>query len=78
MTITQKFTSDKSKVIVETQLQLDRIAEIKEERINSMKVEIRPNVTVNYVEELGKCFDMIVEDGKVYLTSIYSHKRDSL
>lgn len=39
-----------------------------------MKVEIRPNATINYVEELGKCFDIIVEDGRVYITSIYSQK----
>lgn len=33
ITIYQKFTSDKSKVIVQTQLKLDRIAEIKEESV---------------------------------------------
>lgn len=43
-----------------------------------MKVEIRPNATINYVRELGKRFDMIVEDGKVYIVSTYSHKRSSL
>lgn len=39
-----------------------------------MKVEIKDNATINYVEELGKRFDIIVEDGKVYITSIYSRK----
>lgn len=39
-----------------------------------MKVEIKPNATINYVEELGKRFDIIVEDGKVFITSIYNRK----
>lgn len=39
-----------------------------------MKVEIRPNATINYVEELGKRFDIIVEDGRVYITSIFNRK----
>lgn len=39
-----------------------------------MKVEIRPNATINYVRELGKRFDIIVEDGRIYITSIYSRK----
>lgn len=39
-----------------------------------MKVEIKPNATINYVEELGKHFEVIVEDGKVFITSIYGRK----
>lgn len=39
-----------------------------------MKVEIKENATINYVEELGKHFDIIVEDGKVFITSIYGRK----
>lgn len=42
-----------------------------------MKVEIKPNATINYVEELGKNFDIIVEDGKVYITSIYDRKANN-
>ena len=36
-----------------------------------MKVEIKPTATINYVEELGKHCDVSVEDGKVFITSIY-------
>ena len=39
-----------------------------------MKVEIKDNATINYVEELGKHFDIIVEDGKIFITSIYGRK----
>lgn len=39
-----------------------------------MKVEIKDNATINYVEELSKHFDIIVEDGKVFITSIYGRK----
>jgi len=38
------------------------------------KVEIKSNATIKYVEELGKHFDIIVEDGKVFITSIYCRK----
>lgn len=40
-----------------------------------MKVEIRPNATINYVRELGKRFDIIVEDGKIFITSIYRKEK---
>lgn len=39
-----------------------------------MKVEIKPNATISYVRMLAKNFDLVVEDGKVYITSIYNRK----
>lgn len=32
-----------------------------------MKVEIKDNATINYVEEIGKRFNIIVEDGKIFV-----------
>ena len=39
-----------------------------------MKIEVKDKASIKYVEELAKNFDLIVEDGKVYITSIYNRK----
>lgn len=38
------------------------------------KIEIKGNATIKYVETLGKNFDLIVEDGKVFIVSIMTKK----
>lgn len=39
-----------------------------------MKVKIKEGATIAYVQELAKHFDIVVEDGQVYITSIMKRK----
>ena len=42
-----------------------------------MKVKIKEGATIAYIQELSKHFDIVVEDGQVYITSIMKRKECS-
>lgn len=39
-----------------------------------MKVKIKEGTTIEYIQKLSKHFDIVVEDGQVFITSIMNRK----
>ena len=42
-----------------------------EKGTSKMKVEVKTTAKIEYIEELSKYFDLVVEDGRIFITSIY-------
>lgn len=42
-----------------------------EKGTTKLKIEVKTTAKIEYIKELSKYFDLIVEDGRIFITSIY-------